>query len=54
MKSEEASTYSYEAAFAAVLMAIAYKIYKMKIGTHSKCCGEGLEITTNNPGMSDP
>ena len=54
MKTDEATTYTYEAGLAAVLFAIALKIYKMKCGTHSRCCGEGLEVTTNNPGMPDP
>lgn len=36
---------------AVILIAvIAYKIYKMKISTSSKCCGDAVEIATDNPG----
>ena len=52
MKSEEATTYSLEGACAVLLLAIAYKIHRMRVQTHSKCCGPNPELTidTSNPG----
>ena len=35
------------------LLTLSFKIYKMKVKTHSKCCGENgnnLEIETENSG----
>jgi len=31
-----------------LLCVISYKIYKMKIHTTSKCCGDAIEIKTEN------
>ena len=36
------------------LLTLSFKIYKMKIKSHSKCCGEQLEIETENDGGSVP
>ncbi len=33
-----------------LILTLSFKIYKMKIKTHSKCCGENLEIETENNG----
>ena len=33
-----------------LISVIAYKIYKMKIHSSSKCCGDAIEIETENPG----
>jgi len=35
------------------ILTICYKIYKMKIKTHSGCCGETIEIETENLGGKD-
>ena len=32
------------------LLTISFKIYKMKIKSHSKCCGENIEVETENNG----
>ena len=52
MKSEDATTYSLEGALAVLILAVAYKIHRMRVTTHSKCCGPEPEITidTSNPG----
>jgi len=36
-----------------VLLVLSYKLYKMKIKTHSKCCGDNVEVTTHNSGASN-
>lgn len=36
------------------LLTISFKIYKMKIKSHSKCCGENVEVETeNNEGQAN-
>ena len=32
------------------ILTLSFKIYKMKIKTHSKCCGENIEVETENTG----
>ena len=32
------------------LLTISFKLYKMKIKSHSKCCGENIEVETENTG----
>jgi hypothetical protein len=32
------------------LLVLSYKVYKMKISTRSKCCGDNLTISTDNNG----
>ncbi len=41
---------SLEASASMLVMVICYKILKMKIRTHSGCCGDKFEIDTENPG----
>lgn len=36
-----------------LIVTICYKLYKMKIRTHSACCGEHIEIDTSNDGGKD-
>ena len=42
--------YGLEGAGTILLLVIAYKIYRMKIHTHSGCCGDKLIIDTQNSG----
>lgn len=32
------------------LLTLSFKLYKMKIKSHSKCCGDNLEVETENIG----
>jgi hypothetical protein len=41
----------FEGALVLLVGVIAYKIYKMKISTQSKCCGDAVEINTENDGV---
>jgi hypothetical protein len=42
--------YGIEGSITVLILVIAYKIYKMKITTHSGCCGEKVIIDTQNSG----
>ena len=42
-----------EGAGMVLLMVLSYKLYKMKIKTHSKCCGDNVEVMTQNSGAGD-
>jgi len=42
--------YGIEGSFTILILVIAYKIYRMKITTHSGCCGERIIIDTQNSG----
>lgn len=42
--------YGIEGSITILILVIAYKIYRMKITTHSGCCGEKLIIDTQNSG----
>lgn len=44
------STYTIEAAFAVLIMAIAHKVYKMKCDSSSHCCGETVAVRLHNEG----
>lgn len=44
------SSYTVEAAFAVLIMAISHKIYKMRCDSSSKCCGESISIRAHNEG----
>ena len=48
-------TLSLEGTFSVLLLTIAYKLYKMKIKSHSGCClesGNGIVLSTQNSGVS--
>jgi hypothetical protein len=49
---------SVEGSLSLMLVVVAYKIYRMKIQSHSGCClekgnGNGIIINTANSGVSD-
>lgn len=33
-----------------LLLVISYKLFKMRIRTHSNCCGGNVDVITDNPG----
>jgi hypothetical protein len=46
---------SVEGSLSLILVVLAYKIYKMKIQSHSGCCldsGNGIVLETQNSGVS--
>jgi hypothetical protein len=43
--------YGVEGSITILILVIAYKIYKMKITTHSGCCGERFVVDTQNSGI---
>ncbi len=44
------STYTIEASFAMLIMAIAYKIHRMRCDSSSRCCGETINWSSHNEG----
>jgi hypothetical protein len=50
--SEGILKYGIEGSFTILILVIAYKIYKMRIHTHSGCCGDKVVIETQNSGVS--
>ena len=58
MNADDMVTLSLEGAFSVLILTLAYKVYKMKIQSHSGCCLEkgdeksGFTIDTQNSGVS--
>ena len=50
MDFNEVGILSLEASGSLLIWVICYKILKMKIKTHSGCCGDKFEIDTENEG----
>ena len=44
------SSYTIEGAFAILIMAIAYKVHRMRCDSSSRCCGESISIRAHNEG----
>ena len=57
MQPDQVIDLSVEGALSILIFVIAYKIYKMKIKTHSGCCikkdGSGIIIDSQNSGVSN-
>lgn len=49
----ELSKITLETACALLLLAVAYKIYKMRISSESDCCNDRFRLATANRGDSD-
>jgi hypothetical protein len=45
--------YGVEGSVTVLILVIAYKIYKMRIHTHSGCCGDRIIIDTQNSGVQN-
>ena len=41
---------SAESAGSILLLVVAYKLFRLKCGTHSKCCHDQLSVDLENPG----
>ncbi len=55
MNADELVTLSLEGAFSVLILTLAYKVYRMKIQSHSGCCldkGNGFVLNTANSGVS--
>ena len=50
MEVNEIGVMSLEASGSLFIFVLAIKLYKMKIKTHSGCCGDKFEIDTENEG----
>jgi len=45
---------SMEAAGSLFIIVCCYKLYRMRISTHSGCCGDHVVIDTHNQGHDEP
>ena len=55
MEAGDMVTLSLEGSFSVLLIVLAYKLYRMKIQSHSGCCldsGNGIVLSTQNSGVS--
>jgi hypothetical protein len=57
MDADQMVNLSLEGAFSILLLTLSYKLYRMKIKTHSGCClekgkGNGIVLDTANSGVS--
>ena len=50
MESSEISSLTLEGAAAALLIAVAYKLYRLKCHSESRCCGDAVHFDGENPG----
>lgn len=57
MNADQVIDLSLEGSLSILIFVIAYKIYKMRVKTHSGCClkkdGSGMIIDTQNSGVSN-
>ena len=53
MEINEIGILSLETSASMLVMVVCYKLLKMKIRTHSGCCGDKFEIDTENPGAEN-
>ena len=54
MDIEDIGVLSMEGACSLFLAVLAYKIWRMRISTHSGCCGDKVVIDTHNEGHQEP
>jgi hypothetical protein len=51
MATTDYTTYSLEGACALFITVLAYRLYKMRCNTSSKCCGDSIEADFHNDGV---
>ena len=52
MNFDEYGALTLEGSCALLLAVIAYKLYKLKCHSHSRCCGEHVDVELINPGVA--
>ena len=52
MDESQISQLSLEAAASALLIAVAYKIWRLRCHSDSKCCGDAVHFSGDNPGAA--
>jgi len=48
--SADYTLYTLEGSFACLILAISYKLYRLRCSSSSKCCQDSIMIQTFNPG----
>ena len=51
MNFEDAGALTLEGSCALLLAVVAFKIYRLKCSSHSRCCGEQVDVEMSNPGV---
>lgn len=50
--SDNIATYTLESAACVLILAVAYKIHRMRCNSSSDCCGDAVHVDTHNPGVN--
>lgn len=51
MNFEDARALTLESSCALLLAVLAFKIYRLKCDSHSRCCGDHADVELSNPGV---
>ena len=51
MDFEDAGALTLEGSCALLLAVVAFKLYRLKCNSHSRCCGEHVDVELSNPGV---
>ena len=53
MEFDQIADLTLESSVGLFICILAYKLYRLKCGTHSKCCGDSLHVDMENPGVNN-
>ena len=53
MEDADISTVTLEGSAAVLILAIAYKVYRARCSSRSKCCGDHVEFQSQNSGVRE-
>ena len=53
MEFDQIADLTLESSLGLFIIVLAYKLYRLKCGTHSKCCGDQLQVDLENPGVNN-
>ena len=53
MEFDQIADLTLESSLGLFIIVVAYKLYRLKCGTHSKCCGDQLQVDLENPGVNN-
>ena len=53
MEFEKIADLTLESSVGFFILILGIKLWKLKCGTHSKCCGDQLQVDLENPGVKN-
>ena len=53
MEFDQIADLTLESSLGLFIIVVAYKLYRLKCGTHSKCCGDQLQVDLENSGVNN-